>query len=196
MVAPPPAASGDFVGPWYAHWPDDPLPVLSPLPGFTMVPAIDDHALATLAEIDLAEVAARRAADNTPYLAYLAGQVVACGWSSASIVEIGELGLTFTLPPGNRYLWGFVTDPHYRGRGLYPRLLQAILRAEGADIRAWIGQEPNNTASARGIINAGFRCVGDVFRTPAGTFLLTPAGPLDRARAGADLLGATLHGAA
>lgn len=196
MVAPPPAAPGDFVGPWYAHWPDDPLPPLSPLPGFTTAPATDDRALAALAEIDLAEVATRRAAGNMPYLAYLAGQAVACGWSTAGIVEIGELGLTFALPPGNRYLWGFVTAPHYRGRGVYPRLLQAILSAEGSATRAWIGHEPHNTASARGILNAGFRCVGDVFRTPAGTFLLTPAGPLDRARAGADLLGATLHGAA
>ena len=196
MSAPPPATLGDFVGPWYAHWPGDPLPSLPPLSGLAIAPATDDSALAALAECDPAEVTARRAAGNTPYLAYLAGQAVACGWSTASIVEIGELGLTFTLPPDNRYLWGFVTAPQYRGRGLYPRLLQAIIRAEGSATRAWIGHEPHNTASARGILNAGFRRVGDVFRTPAGTFLLIPAGPPDRARAGADLLGATLHGAA
>jgi GNAT superfamily N-acetyltransferase len=184
---------GDFVGPWYARWPGDPLPDLPPLPGFTAAPAEDDHLLATLAEIALVEVAARRRAGNLPYLAHLHGEPVAVGWSTGTTLEIGELDLRLALPTGNRYLWGFVTLPARRGLGLYPRLLQAILRLEGADIRAWIGHEPPNTASARGILKAGFRRVGDVFRTPAGTFVLTPTGPLDRARAGAALLGATLH---
>jgi GNAT superfamily N-acetyltransferase len=189
-----PGPPGDFVGPWYVRWPGDPLPALPPLPGFTAAPAEDDRTLAALAGVELAEVAARRRAGNRPYLARLDGEPVALGWSTGTAVEIGELDLAFTLPPGNRYLWGFVTAPAWRGRGLYPRLLQAILRAEGADIRAWIGHEPGNTASARGILRAGFRCVGHVFRTPAGIFVVTPTGPIERARAGAALLGATLHG--
>jgi GNAT superfamily N-acetyltransferase len=190
-----PALPGDFVGPWYVRWPGDPLPALPSLPGFVAAPAEDDRTLAVLAGIDLAEVAARRRAGNQPYLARLDGEPVALGWSTGTVVEIGELALAFTLPPGNRYLWGFETAPAWRGRGLYPRLLQAILRAEGDEICAWIGHEPDNTASSRGIIKAGFRCVGHVFRTPAGTVLVTPTGPLERARAGAALLGATLLGA-
>ena len=193
-----PAPPGDFVGPWYVRWPGDSLPALPSLPGFVAAPAEDDRTLASLAGLDLAEVAARRRAGNQPYLAHLDGEPVALGWSTGKGVEIGELDLAFTLPPGNRYLWGFVTAPARRGRGLYPRLLQAILRIEGmegADIRAWIGHEPDNTASSRGILKAGFRCVGHVFRTPPGTFVVTPTGPLERARAGADLLGATLLGA-
>jgi hypothetical protein len=187
-----PALPGDFVGPWYVRWPGDPLPSLPPLPGFIAAPADDDRTLAALAGIDLAEVAARRRAGNQPYLAQLDGDPVALGWSTGNIIEIGELDITAPLPPGNRYLWGFVTVPAQRGRGLYPRLLQAILRAEGADIRAWIGHEPDNTASSRGILKAGFRCVGHVFRIPDGTFVVTPTGPVERARAGAAILGAAL----
>ena len=39
-------------------------------------------------------------------------------------------GLSWPLGPQDRHLWDFVTLPAYRGRGVYPHLLQAILRAE------------------------------------------------------------------
>ena len=185
-------APGDFVGPWYVRWPGDELPVLPPVSGFAVAPADDDGILAALAGIALAEVVARRRAGNRPYLARLGGEPVALGWSTGTAVEIGELDLAFTLPPGNRYLWGFVTLPAWRGRGIYPRLLQAILRAEGDEVRAWIGHEPHNDASARGILKAGFGCVGNVFRTSDGSFALTPTGPGEHAEAGAALLGAAL----
>lgn len=182
-----------FVGPWYAHWPGDPLPLLPRLPDFASGVPHDDAALVALAGLDRAEVAARHAAGNTPLVASLEGEAVACGWSTATTVSIGELGLSFTLPPQNRYLWGFVTAPHRRGLGLYPRLLQAALRAAGEGARCWIGHEPHNVASARGIMKAGFHPVGDVFRTQAGEFILVPTGPIERARAGAAILGATLN---
>ena len=187
---------GDFVGPWYAWWPGDPLPALPRLPGFAAAPADDDRALAALAGLAVEELAARRRAGHRPYLARLDGEPVAHGWSSGGVVEIGELGLAFTLPPGERYLWGFATAERWRGRGLYPRLLQAILRLEGlTGVRYWIGHTPENAASARGILKAGFHQVGDVYRLPGGRFALVPTGPLERARPGAALLGAELHDA-
>ncbi len=186
---------GDFVGPWYAWWPGDPLPALPPLPGFATAPADDDHQIAALAGIGVEEVAKRRRAGHRPYIARLGGEPVAHGWSTGGAVEIGELGLAFTLPPGERYLWGFATEERWRGRGLYPHLLQAILRHEGlAGVRYWIGHTPENAASAQGILKAGFRRVGDVYRLPTGRFVLVPTGPLERARLGAALLGAELHG--
>lgn len=186
---------GDFVGPWYAWWPGDPLPALPPLPGLVVAPADDDPALAALARIGVEDVATIRRAGNQPYLACLAGEPVACGWSTGSAVEIGEIGLAFTLPPGERYLWGFATTPQRRGRGIYPRLLQAILRHEAATTaRYWIGHTPENQASARGILKAGFHRVGNVYRLATGRFVLVPSGPIDRARVGAKLLGAELYG--
>jgi hypothetical protein len=187
---------GAFVGPWYGWWPGDLLPALPPLTGLVAGPADDDRSLAALAAIDPGEVAARRGAGHRPYLARLAGEPVACGWSTWSAVEIGEIGLTFTLPPGERYLWGFVTVGPERGRGIYPHLLQAILRHEGTgDARYWIGHTPDNLASARGIQKAGFRRVGDVYLLVPGRFALVPAGPIERARAGAALLGAEFRDA-
>ena len=205
MTSPPPGPTppvpsarhghGDFVGPWYAWWPGDPLPALPPLPGFEAMLADNDQALAALARLDVDDVAKLRRACNRPYMARLAGEPVAYGWSTGSVVEIGELGLVFTLPPGERYLWGFATEERWRGRGLYPRLLQAIMRHEGtAAARYWIGHTPDNTASASGILKAGFGRVGDVYRLPGGRFALVPVGPLDRARVGAALLGADLLG--
>jgi GNAT superfamily N-acetyltransferase len=190
-----PGSGGDFVGPWYAWWPGDPLPALPPQPGFAATPADEDGVLTALAGIGVEEVAARRRAGHRPYIAHLGGEPVAHGWSTGGAVEIGELGLAFTLPPGERYLWGFATEEHWRGRGLYPRLLQAILRHEGlSDVRYWIGHTPENAPSARGILKAGFRRVGDVYRLPTGRFVLVPTGPLERAPLGAALLGAQLHG--
>jgi len=185
---------GLFVGPWYSWWPGDALPALPHLPGFTAVPADDDLALARFASLPVEEVAARREAGNRLYLARMAGEEVASGWSAWKRIEIGELGLSSALPADERYLWGFTTAEHWRGRGLYPRLLQAILRHEGAGgARFWIGHTPENRASARGILKAGFSRVGDVYRLPGGGLALVPTGPLERARTGAALLGAALR---
>lgn len=190
----PPRPIGGFAGPWYTWWAGDTLPPLPAWPGLVAAPAEDDAALAALAALDLAEVARRRREGNRPYLASVAGEPVACGWSTARRVEIGEIDLAFSLPPGGRYLWGFVTAEPWRGRGLYPRLLQAILRAETIpDARFWIGHTPDNHASARGILKAGFRRVGDVHFLQGGGFALFPAGPSARAAAGAALLGAELR---
>jgi GNAT superfamily N-acetyltransferase len=182
---------GEFVGPWYTWWPGDPLPTLPVLPGFAAALLIDDTALATLSALSVAEIAARRANGDRPYLATVAGAGVGWGWSATRHLSIGELGIERALPPTDRYLWAFETLPDWRGRGIYPRLLQAILRHEaGEGARSWIGHDPGNAASARGIAKAGFGRVGAIHRAPDGGYLLVPSGPLDRARIGAPLLGA------
>ena len=184
---------GEFVGPWYAWWPGDSLPPLPALPGFVAAPVADDAAFAALTGLSAAEIAARRANGDRPYLATVAGSGVGWGWSATRWLSIGELGIARALPPTDRYLWAFETLPHWRGRGVYPRLLQAILRHEaGKGARSWIGHDPGNAASARGIARAGFGRVGAIHRAPDGGYLLLPHGPLDRARIGAPLLGATV----
>ena len=189
------APDGEFVGPWYAWWPRDPLPALPPPPGFAAAPADDDRVLAALAGIGVEEVAAWRRVGNQPYLARMAGEPVGYGWSAGRRLEIGELGLAHALPPGERYLWGFATAERWRGRGVYPLLLQAILcRERMAGARFWIGHARDNAASARGILRAGFRHVGDVYRLPTEHLALVPVGPIERARVGAALLGAVLCG--
>jgi hypothetical protein len=186
--------NADYVGPWYAWWPGDPLPALPPLPGLAVAPADDDDALADLMAFDRAGLPALREAGNRPYLARLHGAPVACGWVTGTTLDIGELGLVRALPAGARYLWGFVTGEAWRGRGIYPRLLQSIMRREGMDeARYWVGHTPDNAASARGILRAGFGRVGHVYRRPVGAFVLVPTGPRDWAEAGAAILGATVY---
>jgi GNAT superfamily N-acetyltransferase len=41
--------------------------------------------------------------------------------------QLASLGAAFALPERERYLWNFVTLPAHRGRGIYPRLLAAIV---------------------------------------------------------------------
>jgi len=185
------AINGAFVGPWYAWWPGDPLPELPMLPGFAAAPVADDAAFATLSGLSAVEIAARRENGDRPYRATVEEAGVGWGWSAMRHLAIGELGIARDLPPGDRYLWAFETLPAWRGRGIYPRLLQAILRREAQEgARSWIGHDPGNAPSARGITRAGFGQVGAIYRAAAGGYLLVPRGPLDRAQIGALLLGA------
>lgn len=179
------------VGSFYTWWRGDPLTPLPPLAGLEVgVPA--DPALATRFGLDPAEVAARLAGGHRIYVARLDGRPVAYGWVATAEATIGELGLRFSLPPANRYLWDFFTGSAWRGLGIYPRLLQAILGREEDAERFWVGHDTPNVASRRGILKAGFQEVGQVYRTVGAGLVLVPVGPLDRAVAAARLLGLSL----
>jgi len=190
-----PGTPGQPGGSWYGWWRGDPLPALPLLDGLTVERVDDARVIAAIARLSEDEVDRRLATGNRAYIARMRGAAVAHGWSATRAVEIGEISLSFTLPTGDHYLWAFATAPDWRGRGVYPRLLQAILRAEMHETaRFWIGHEPGNAASARGILKAGFTHTGDLFILPSGGMALAPAGPLERARAGADVLGVALLG--
>ena len=174
-------------------WTTDPLPDVAPLPGFRVSMAVDDAALSRLNGIPLAEVRARRAAGHRPYVGSVDGTPVTYGWVATVAAEIGELNLHFQLPAGDRYLWDFATLPAWQGRGLYPRLLRAILAREaaGAD-RFWIIHAPENTPSGAGMHKAGFTPVGRLSFDADGRVALTQTGPAERAAAGAQVLGVPL----
>lgn len=189
------AEVGEFVGPWYSWWPGDSLPPLAALLGFVAGPVTNDVAFTAATGLASDEIAARRMAGDRPYLATAGGEAIGWGWSATRRLAIGALGIVRALPSTDRYLWAFETAEAWRGRGVYPLLLQAILRHEAPEgVRAWIGHDPGNAASARGIGKAGFRSVGQLHRLPSGDYLLLATGPLDRARIGAALLGAGVHG--
>jgi hypothetical protein len=66
-------------------------------------------------------------------------------------------------------LWNFVTFAIYRGRGIYPRLLQRILDLESATAEHfWIAYAPENRASGAGITKAGFVTVAQLSFDPYG----------------------------
>ncbi len=177
-------------------WSGDPLPPLAPLPDFRARATADTALLARLAALDPAEVADRLAGGHRPYVATLGDTPAAYGWVAGAGATIGELGVSFTLPRGDRYLWDFATLPAWRGRGLYPHLLRAIIAAESPPAaRLWIIHAPENPASARGIVKAGFAPVGDLSFRAAGGAGFRPFDDPGRARVGAALLGVPLLGA-
>ncbi len=192
MLGPGLEVIGPPIGSFYAWWRGDPLVSLPPLPGLTIDAMPDPDVLAALTGLTPAELGARFAAGHRAYLARMSGQPVAYGWVARAGAAIGELGISFTLPPANRYLWDFFTLPAWRGLGIYPRLLQAILGWESEATRFWVGHDTPNLASRRGILKAGFYEVGRVYRTARGELVLVPAGPVERALAAASLLGISL----
>lgn len=171
-------------------WRGDPRPQLPTLDGFGAGATGDAEVVATLAGLGLPEAERRLRSHHRPYVAWMGPTPVAYGWVALAGAAIGELDVAVSLPPGDRYLWDFATLPAWRGRGIYPRLLQTILDREAGDAeRFWIIHAPENRASQAGIERAGFRAVGELsFRRGGGTGVV-PAGLTSRAHQGAALLG-------
>lgn len=148
---------------------DDPMPTLAPLAGMEVHLAWDAGFMAALQGRDEDAIELRFAAGHRAYVAWVDEVAAAWGWVATRTATIGEMDTTFTIPPGERYLWNFVTLASHRGRGVYPRLLQAILRAESAEAsRFWIAHAPENHASAAGIRKAGFTTMAEMSFDAAG----------------------------
>lgn len=148
----------------------DPRPALQPLSGFRAFECTDVALLAQITRRTATVIEARFAEGHRAFVAELAGAPAAYGWIAERTASMGELGVTLRLGHNERYLWNFVTLPEYRGRGVYPRLLDAMLHQtfrEGAH-RVWIAFAPENHASAAGIRKAGFTHVADLSFDHAG----------------------------
>ena len=139
---------------------DDPMPALAPLDGLVVRRVLHPAVMAALQERPVDEMTRRFADGHRAYVAEFDGMPAAWGWVATRAARIGELATTLELPAGERYLWNFVTRPSHRGLGIYPRLLQAIVRAESVHAeRFWIANAPENHASGSGIRKAGFTAV-------------------------------------
>jgi GNAT superfamily N-acetyltransferase len=171
-------------------WTGDPLMKLTPLHSFKIQLAHDDKLLAQLNRLSMEEVRSRMQAGHRPYLGYLGHTAVTYGWVATREASIGELNLVFSLAAGERYLWDFATLPEWQGRGLYPRLLQAIIQSENAE-RLWIIHAPENLPSGAGIHKAGFEAVGQLSFRPDGSVGLIPL-QNERAAIGGSMLGVPL----
>ena len=143
-------------------WRGDLLPDLPPIPGLTVRPVTRWAEAQQVTGLTEDRVLRRYHNANALYAAFIDGQPAGYGWLARQTGRIDELLLVFQMPRGETYLWDFVTLPAYRGRGVYPHLLQEIVRQESHLARFWIGYENGNLASGRGIAKAGFRIVGDL----------------------------------
>jgi GNAT superfamily N-acetyltransferase len=166
---------------------NDPMPFTpAPLAGLEIRPEADPARMSEIQGRSFEEMERRFAAGHRAYLAVLDGEPAAWGWVATCEAEIGEIDSTFEIAAGERYLWNFVTRPSHRGKGIYPRLLQAILHAESAEAeRFWIGYAPENHASGAGIRKAGFTVMAEVSFDSAGrpaVKAIAPGGDSDVAR--------------
>ena len=136
---------------------DDPLPELAALSALEVHHVWDAEFMARLQQRTVDEMERRFAAGHRAYVAWWNEEPAAWGWVATRTADIGEMAASFAMHDGERYLWNFVTLASHRGLGIYPRLLQAIVRAESGEAeRFWIGYAPENHASGSGIARAGF----------------------------------------
>jgi hypothetical protein len=137
------------------------LPVLDLPKGLTIQESFDTELLASMADISEAEVLNRLENDHSAFVAYIENTPAAFGWMAKGKAKIGELNHEITLPACKRYLWNFRTMEQYRGLGIYPALLQYIIKSERETAkRFWIIHAPENHSSRSGIMKAGFKYVG------------------------------------
>jgi hypothetical protein len=174
-------------------WRGDAVPTLSLLSGFRVEASRDEHLIAHINQLAPNEVRQRLHMGHQPYLASIDQAPVGYGWMATQEASIGELGLAFALPATERYLWDFATLPEWQGYGIYPRLLQHILTQQSSTVeRVWIIHAPENSPSGVGMTKAGLLPVGQLsFRSDGGVGL-APFDSLERAQAGAALLGIPL----
>lgn len=132
-------------------------PLLPRFVELTVTQELSTTVMAVLQQRSEQDIAQRFADGHRAYVAAYNGTPAAFGWVATRSARLGELNTTLTLSDSERYLWNFVTLPAFRGLGIYPRLLDAIVQAESFDAaRFWIAYAPENRASGRGIEKAGF----------------------------------------
>jgi GNAT superfamily N-acetyltransferase len=174
------------LGTW---WHGDTLPDLPVLPSFSIHATEDKQLLAKLNNVLPQEVNNRFQTGNHAYLTYIDEAIVAYGWVATQSAGVREISLSWTIPPQNRYLWDFQTRPEWRGRGIYPHFLQAILCAEMHRAeRFWILYAPGNEAAEHSIRKAGFQFLGELVLTHGRVTGFTLFEKSERALAGAAFL--------
>ena len=188
-------ATVEQAGRLWSWWRGDPLVPLAPLQGLRVTAPDEVDVVQRLSGLSEAMLDERLRSAHRPYLAWLDATPVAYGWSAAGRTGFGSPPVTFDVPSGNRYLMDFATLHEWRGRGIYPRLLQAILTLESAGVeRFWVLHHRENRASARGIEKAGLGRVAEIWFLAEGGLGLVGSGPDERVGAGARLLGLPIVG--
>lgn len=148
----------------YTHQTNDSFPVLQSPTGLRIKECTNVDLLASLGTTTVGDVVKRIANDHVAFVAYVDNVAAALGWMARGKAMIGELNHELVLPIGNRYLWNFRTMEAFRGLGIYPALLQYIIRYEKEKAeRFWIIHAPENTSSLKGITKAGFQYVGKLY---------------------------------
>jgi RimJ/RimL family protein N-acetyltransferase len=89
-------------------------------------------------------------------------EIVFTAWVVKHRLRIDEIAWTWTLAEPDAVAYDVITEPAWRGRGIYPEALRLLsgLLAETGTRYLWIYAEEENTASIRGIVKAQFEYRG------------------------------------
>lgn len=175
------------LGTW---WRGDILPELAPLPALSVRTSTDISLISRLNGLSPQEARTRLTRGHHFYIALMNDTPVAYGWVGTREGGIRELQFSFPIKAQDRYLWDFQTFPEWRGRGIYPHFLQEIIRQElPTTERFWIGYEPGNEASQKGISKAGFQIIGDLAFDENNSLSIILFEDSERAHAGAEFFG-------
>jgi hypothetical protein len=146
----------------------DTLPELPVIEGLRIEKSVDAGLLSQMSDAPVDNIHKRLANDHVAFVAFMHNKPAAFGWMARKKAGIGELNHDIILPAGNSYLWNFRTAHAYRGLGIYPALLQYIIRYEQSiATQFWIIHAPENRSSLRGILKAGFRNSGVLYLNQA-----------------------------
>ena len=171
-------------------WRGDLLPELSPISNFRVEWVTDVNLISTINGLTLDEASQRLSDQHRAYMAFVADEPVAYGWVALETASIGELSINMRLSGQERYLWDFATLPNWQGYGIYPRLLQSIIRYEVPTAeRFWILSAPENIPSEAGIEKSGFTVVAELSFAKNLELGLIPISDEDRVQIGAKLFG-------
>jgi ribosomal protein S18 acetylase RimI-like enzyme len=153
----------EIIMPFAIRHRDDPMTALTVLAGLSVEGEDSSEIMAALQGRPRSDIQSRFDDGHRAYVARIDGEPAAWGWVATREARIGELDTMVRLPDDERYLWNFVTLPPFRGRGVYPRLLQEVVRAESSSaLRFWIAYAPENHASGAGIRKAGFTALAEL----------------------------------
>lgn len=101
----------------------------------------------------------RLARGDKPYLAFSGESLVHISWLSRwPKVWVSAIWGYLSLKKGQAYIFKCSTNDHFRGKNIYPIVLQRILKDMAADNvkQVFITCHPSNIASIKGIEKAGF----------------------------------------
>lgn len=106
----------------------------------------------------------RIAAGDRLFIGEADGQIVFYGWARLDAMEVSTRDQE-PLPPGVAYVFKLLTSPRYRNKGIMKAALSYIAGSlvEAGCSRAILWIYPDNVASIRATLAAGFRRVGSIY---------------------------------
>ena len=174
-------------------WRGDSVPSLSLLPGFRVEASRDAHLIADITRLAPDEVDQRMHTGHQPYLAFVEQTPVGYGWMATAGSLDRRTRLQLCVACDRSLFMGLCHAPGVARLRPVPTALAAHSDAAMSTVeRVWIINAPENSPSGAGMTKAGLLPIGQLSFRGDGGVGLAPFDSLERAQAGAALLGIPL----